>query len=193
MRIAEKKDKVKVISILCKSFRDNQSVNYLVKQDKYKRKRAVGLMDYSYESCKLNGQVYLSDDENACALVQYMDLKPPLFKAALLDIKLIISTIGIGNIFKALKRQSTIKGYYPEGSKLYLWYIGVDPAKQGVGIGSRLLNEVMEKEGEKFETICLETSTPLNVPWYQNHGFELYGQTDDFGFPFYFFKRSRTA
>lgn len=189
MRVAERDDKAKVISILCKSFNDNRSVDYLLKKDTQRSKRIAGLMDYSYESCKLNGQVYLSDDESACVLVQYMDLKPPLFKAIMLDIKLIISTIGIANVLKALKRQSIVKGNYPSGPILYLWYIGVDPTMQGKGVGTNLLNEVLKLGRDNNQTICLETSTEKNVPWYLKNGFELYGKIDDFGFPFYFLRK----
>lgn len=54
-----------------------------------------------------------------------------------------ISCIGIGNIKKALDRESKIKNAQPKELMYYLWFIGVDPKFQNTGIGSKLLNEVI--------------------------------------------------
>jgi len=37
--------------------------------------------------------------------------------------------------------------------------------------------------------VCLETSTERNFRWYENFGFSVYASSDEFGFPFYFYKK----
>ena len=55
-------DKNLVVDILTDSFETNQSVNYIVKQDKKRVNRIRSLMDYSFEVCYSFGEVFLSDN-----------------------------------------------------------------------------------------------------------------------------------
>ena len=63
MRKANNEDKPLVIDILTQSFESNQSVNYVVQQDGKRINRIRALMDYSFEVCKLFGDVFISDDK----------------------------------------------------------------------------------------------------------------------------------
>src|SRR5690554_2463762 len=108
MRKAELADKGKVISILTEAFFDNRSVNYIVQNDARIKDRIRYLMEYSFEQCLLSGEVYISDDGNACALVQYFDRKKTNLNTVMLDLKLILKSVGIRNVGKVLKRESTI-------------------------------------------------------------------------------------
>ncbi len=90
MRKAELSDKDLIVDILTRSFETNQSVNYIVKQDKQRLDRIAVLMDYSFEVCYMYGDVFLSDDKKACALVTYPDKKKTTLKSVLLDVKLIL-------------------------------------------------------------------------------------------------------
>ncbi|MGB4398634.1 MAG: N-acetyltransferase, partial [Daejeonella sp.] len=83
MKKAAYGDKVLVKNILSKSFDKNQSVNYIAQQDELREKRIAALMDYSFEICYNYGDVYLSEDNKACALVLYPDRKKTTFKSIL--------------------------------------------------------------------------------------------------------------
>ena len=138
-------------------------------------------MDYSFEVCYMFGDVFLSDDRKACALILYPDKKKTTFKSVLLDIKLIFSFIGVENIKKALARESKIKQLQPKELMYYLWFIGVDSECQNKGIGSILLNEIIRDSKHKQRPIYLETSTLKNIPWYEKFGFTVYNKLD-FGY-----------
>ena len=178
MKKANYYDKDLVVNILTKSFETNQSVNYIVKQDKKRIKRIRALMDYSFDVCYLFGDVFLSDNEKACALLLYPDKKSTTFKSILLDLKLVFSCIGIENIKKALARESKIKQLQPESIMSYLWFIGVYPQYQSQGIGNKLLNSIIEDSDKKQRPIYLETSTLKNLPWYKKFGFQIYNELD---------------
>lgn len=188
MRKAEYSDKNVVIDILTKSFDNNQSVNYIIKQDKKKEKRIEALMDYSFDICHLFGEVFISDDDKACALIVYPDKKKATLKSTLLDMKLILQAVGLGNINKILKREKLIKSVQPTIQMAYLWFIGVDPVAQGFGIGSKLLQEIIDYSKSNNRPIYLETSTIKNLPWYAKFGFEIYSEKD-LTYRLYFFKR----
>ena len=185
---AEYSDKNLVVDILTKSFDTNQSVNYIVKQDAKRAQRVSALMDYSFEVCYLFGDVFLSDDKKACVLVTYPDQKKTTLKSMLLDAKLIFSSVGLKNIKKTLARESLINKIQPKELKYYLWFIGVDPEYQNKGIGSVLLNEIIEDSEHKKRLVFLETSTLKNLPWYEKFGFQIYHELD-LSYKLFFLKR----
>lgn len=177
-----------VIGILTSSFVENKSVNYIVKQDNKRISRIQELMDYSFEVCYHFGKVYLSDDRKACALVLFPEQKKTTFKSIWLDIKLIIKSVGIFSIDKALHRESKIKEVQDKGLMYYLWFIGVDPSSQGKGSGTKLMNELIVESESMNRPICLETSTLKNLPWYKKFSFEVY-QELDLSYKLFFLKR----
>lgn len=187
MTRANYSDKEFVVDILSQSFTDNKSVNYIVKQDAIRTNRLKNLMRYSFDICHLFGDVFLSDDKKACALIVYPDKKKTSLKSVWLDVKLAFSCIGISNLGKAMKREAAVSKVHPKAQITYLWFIGVKPGEQGKGAGSQLLSEIIEKSKTKGRIICLETSTERNLPWYKKFGFEVYNKLD-FGYKLYCMK-----
>src|SRR5690606_40473171 len=102
------------------------------------------LMQYSFENCMENGEVFISVDGNACAMIQFLDKKKFSWKSTYLDIQLILKTVGLLNISKVLARESFIKKHYPKEPFTYLWFIGVEPESQGKGSGSTILKSVLD-------------------------------------------------
>lgn len=188
MKKAKYTDKALVVDILTKSFETNQSVNYIVKQDEKRIKRLSALMDYSFEVCIAFGDVFLSNDNKACALIVYPDKKKATLKSTLLDLKLIFQSVGFENISKTLKREKLISSIQPKIAMSYLWFIGVDPVAQNQGIGGKLLQEIIDYSNNNNRPIYLETSTVKNLPWYEKFGFEVYSE-QDLTYHLYFFKR----
>lgn len=189
---ADKNHKSHVIEILTNSFEDNQSVNYIVKQDSKKTERIRALMDYSFEICYMFGAVYLSDDKKGCALVLYPDQKKFSIKSTLLDVRLLLNAIGLTRAGKAMSRESAIKSNYPNEPIYYLWFLGVFNADQNKGLGSQLLKEIIQDSQSQQKPIYLETSTIKNIPWYQKFGFSIY-QELDFDYKLFMLRRGTEA
>jgi ribosomal protein S18 acetylase RimI-like enzyme len=188
MILATRNDKEIVIEILTLSFYNNKSVNYIVGNNRTKEKIAA-LMAYSFEQCYLFGEVYLSDEKNACALILYPQTKRFSFKAIGLDIRLIFKVIGLPNIIKALNREAAIKKLQPKIDMAYIWFIGVDPAAQHSGIGSKMLAQILSLQKGKRLPVFLETSTFMNLPWYKRFGFEIFGKLE-LSYTLYFLKNN---
>lgn len=66
--------------------------------------------------------------------------------------------------------------YHPQEPHWYLPFIGVDPARQGAGIGAALLRPILARCDEASLPAYLESSNPRNRPLYQRHGFEVLGE-----------------
>ncbi|MGO1243920.1 GNAT family N-acetyltransferase [Sphingobacterium sp. JB170] len=188
---ASKSDRKLVVELLTQSFKDNQSVNYIIQQDRHRFQRIRALMHYSIEVCLLFGDVWLSQDKKACALILYPQLKKTTLRSLWLDVTLIFQAIGVGSIAKAIKREKRIKEKQTKNPMAYLWFIGVDPLYQGSGIGSRLLKEVIAHAEAKGLPIYLETSTERNLPWYQDFGFRIYDKLH-LDYVLYFLKHEET-
>ena len=178
MKKADHTYKSLVVDILSKSFDDNQSINYIVKQDSKRKERIEGLMEYCFKVCLAKGQIFISDNDKSCALILHPEKKMGAIKEMLLELKLAISSIGVIRSFKVLKREKLIKQNQPKEPFYYLWFIGVAPDAQGKGIGSALIEEVFQKYNEETRPFYLETSVVKNLSWYEKYGFKLFKELD---------------
>jgi GNAT superfamily N-acetyltransferase len=185
---ATKEHKDLIVALLGQSFQQNQSVNYIIHQDSHRLTRIRYLMDYSFEICLLFGEVWLSDDYNACALVLYPHQKRMTLYAIWLDILLIFRAITLFGVLKTLKREAAIKQIQPKIDMAYLWFIGVEPDKQGLGNGTALLSEIIDNADNDGLPVYLETSTVKNLPWYKHNGFEIYEKLE-LSYTLFFLKR----
>lgn len=185
---AEYTDKELAVDILSKSFDDNKSVNYIIKQDGKRDERIRRLMEYSFEVCYSFGKVFFSDDKKGCALIVLPDKKKTTARSVLFDLKLILSGIGLSHVKKAMSREAKIKELQPKEPMYYLWFIGVLPDQQSTGTGSRLMKEIISESERDKRMICLETSTLKNLPWYQKFSFTIYNELDLL-YKLYFLKR----
>jgi len=74
-------------------------------------------------------------------------------------------------------------GYHPSEPHWYLPLIGVDPALQGKGCGSRLMEHALSRCDRDKQLAYLESSNPKNIRLYERHGFELLGTIQVGGSP----------
>jgi hypothetical protein len=174
MLIAKPSDKSRILEILMLAFEQNQSVNYIVKQDEVRLIRIRHLMKYALKICSAYGKVLVSEDGNGCALVLFPDKKRFSLRSMVWDIELVFRVIGLANILKVMRRENQIKSHHPSGPFYYLWFIGVHPVHKGLGTGSTLLDEIIADAKAMDRPIYLETSTLKNLPWYKKFGFEVY-------------------
>lgn len=183
-------DKAAVVALLSRAFHDNKSVNYIIRQDSRRLLRIEALMEYAFALCLRYGAVIWSEQKDACALLLFPDRKKTSPPSVLLDLRLIIKSIGIQNIRKVLQREAYLKNQHPAEAFAYLWFVGVEPASQGRGTGTLLMQQVLEWCGQQGRPVYLETSNPRNLPFYQKLGFRLFHQTGRFGYPLYCFRHT---
>ena len=76
-----------------------------------------------------------------------------------------------------------IRSYHPEGAHWYLAAVGVDPARQGEGLGSAMIKEGLRLCDAEGLPAYLESSNPRNIPLYERHGFEVMGVVQPGDYP----------
>jgi GNAT superfamily N-acetyltransferase len=62
---------------------------------------------------------------------------------------------------------------HARGDHWFLQLLGVDTPLQGQGIGSALMQPVLQKADADGVTCYLDTAEPRSVPFYKCHGFEV--------------------
>ncbi|MEX1252908.1 MAG: GNAT family N-acetyltransferase [Dehalococcoidia bacterium] len=60
----------------------------------------------------------------------------------------------------------------------YLFILGVDPDRQGQGVGGQLIQPVVTRADAQGLPCYLETMKTRNVPFYRKHGFEVVVEAD---------------
>lgn len=73
--------------------------------------------------------------------------------------------------------------FHPEEPHWYLAMIGVDPSRQGRGLGSALLKAALRVVDEAGAPAYLESSNPRNTPLYERFGFQVMGKVAPGDFP----------
>lgn len=61
---------------------------------------------------------------------------------------------------------------------LFINLIGINPKSQGHGLGSRLMQKMVEIADEQGVEMMLDTQTAKTVKWYQSFGFEIRDQAE---------------
>jgi len=190
MTISESTKK-RIIEILTKSFDDNKSTNWAVKNDKKRIARISRLMNYAIKLCEKQDGVLISENKNGAIIYDYPKKSKYTFNRLVLDIQFIFNVIGLTRLFKVLKREEYIKNFHPKENYIYLWFLGVLPEKQGEGTGNELLKDLSLKADQENLPIVLETSNPKNLEFYKKFGFSIYHEwnSDFIGFSTWFMKR----
>ena len=65
--------------------------------------------------------------------------------------------------------------YHPKQPHWYLPMIGVEPMRQGTGVGSALMQHAVANCDDYRLPAYLESSNPRNIPLYERFGFEVIG------------------
>jgi ribosomal protein S18 acetylase RimI-like enzyme len=76
-------------------------------------------------------------------------------------------------IFAVMER---VGAGHPEDPHWYLPAMGVDPRVQGRGRGGALLGDSLATCDASCRLAYLESTNPINVPFYRCHGFEVIGE-----------------
>jgi ribosomal protein S18 acetylase RimI-like enzyme len=89
--------------------------------------------------------------------------------------KLIRSTVPESDQANVFVLFQEMDRYHPTEPHWYLPMIDVDPAHQGKGFGSALLQHGLTRCDHEDKLAYLESTSPSSVRLYQRHGFELLG------------------
>ncbi len=101
-------------------------------------------------------------------------LRPTPFLQELRALPRILGATGFSRLSRISAMRRMMDAHHPKAPPhAYLWFLGVRPDAQGLGVGSRLLAAGLARVDAKGLPAYLESSSPANVPLYRRHGFEV--------------------
>lgn len=184
-------DKELVVNILVSAFSSIQAgnqINLIVKQDKHRLKRMHVFMEYMFENAMLFGEVFISDNRQACLLIKYAHKEKVTLKTIGLDLRLAFKSIGITRVFKVLKRQWIAKKNYPKEPHIQPMIMGVNDEYKGKGTAPRLMFEIRDHFKDNTLPVIIDTVTDSNLKMYKRFGFRITKKYENFDFPIYFLR-----
>jgi ribosomal protein S18 acetylase RimI-like enzyme len=159
---------------LAKAFHDDPVMLHILPERlRSQPARLRGLMRIEAKSSLQYGSVWTTEDRQATAI-----WKPPnkwklggveLLKQAPGTLAVLRGRVGVG-----LSVLNMIEKQHPETPPhWHLAVLGTEPAGQGKGKGSAVLQPVLDRCDRDGEGAYLESSKERNVPFYERHGFRV--------------------
>lgn len=168
--------------------KEKNSINLIVKQDKKRIERMQVLMEYLFERSIRFGEIFISDNNNACILLIFPHTKKITFHTISQDITLAFKSIGIERIFKVLKRQRIATNNYPKEKHIRPVIMGIKKECDGSGTAARLMLKVKKHFKNNQLPVIIDAASEKNVKMYQKFGFKIQKKEDVLGFPMYFLR-----
>ena len=165
-------------ALLARSFHDNPFLKYVFPDEGERMQRSPELFFTAIQLALATGKVFCVDGAmHGVSLWYPPDAEPPdpqsIEQAGM---NTLADRIGAG----ALARFGALSGKWDELRKRdapakhwYLSLIAVDPAMQGQGIATSLLQPVLDEADGHSLPCYLETADPDNVAFYLRRGFEV--------------------
>lgn len=181
-------DKNLVVDILVEAFeplKEDNSINFVVKQDSKRKQRMQILMGFLFDKAMRTGAVFLSDNRASCLLVSYSNKDKFTFSGLSGTLKLACKCIGIENVYKVLKRQGIIKRNYPKATHIKPMIFAVKKQFMGGVTAPKLILQVFEEFKENKLPVIVDTSAEKNVKLYQKFGLKVFNIEKALGFPIY--------
>ena len=163
--------------VMGRAFLNDPLWKYLVPDDA-RRAQVVPLsmgilVRYSF----LYGEIYTTSmlDGVACWLTPG-ETTPAFGRMVLIGIRnatLEIGLTGIRRYFAVENYCGAVHKHAAPHMHWYLWGLGVEPSRQGQGIGGMLFQPVLARADNDGLPCYLETMNERNVPFYEKHGFKI--------------------
>jgi len=115
----------------------------------------------------------MSDDGSACAmwLPPGAPTGPTGFVQQMRSLPLFVKLCGFDRLSRGSAMSDAMRAAHPHESHFYLFFIAVDPALQGQGLGAAILDATLARIDTAGQPAYLENSNPRNARLYERAGF----------------------
>ena len=165
------------VTTLSRAFFTDPMMTFIAPSDALRERASPWFFAGCIKIGQMNGVVHTTGTGDGVAVWLHPD-HPGVGGAAMLKSGLLTASFRLG--WSGFSRFLTMMEYAEKAHKQTIqsphWYLlslGVEPACQGRGIGSQLLQPMLEQVDKEGLPCYLETDSPRNVPFYQRHGFEV--------------------
>ncbi|MFJ5775818.1 GNAT family N-acetyltransferase [Streptomyces sp. NPDC093094] len=186
IRVAGRGDRDEVVRLLDRAFQDDPVSRWVFPGDDHRRATHPRLMAAFTDIVLADGRIDLTEDGAACALWLSVPADPHGSGGTDTDADADeAGDDGFAQMREAVdpanERVELIgrltAGIHPsDRAHAYLWMIGVDPARQGRGLGTALVRHVLDRCDREGLPAYLEASNARSRALYERLGFETAGR-----------------
>ncbi len=152
------------------AFFDDPVMSWFFEGEKKRRQALAALMPFLLRVGMSRGHVYTVQSRRAATIWSPPDV--PFFDERSQGemAELMRAQMGVGADEKLAALQK-LEQVHPRDSHFYLLSIGTHADHQGRGLGAQVLEPVLSTCDAEQLPAYLESSNPLNIPFYERHGF----------------------
>lgn len=181
VRAARTDDRRPGVDTLVRAFVDDPVLRWYFPDDRRRSRRLEGLFHFfwvnlwarhqlAYTTDRVSGvAVWLPPDQWRVGLLEQLHLLPGY-----------VVKVGLRDLPRGLRGFNLLEARHPRQPHFYLHFIGVAPEWQGKGIGTALLQPVLERCDREGLPAYVEATTPCSRSCYQRSGFRV---TDEISYP----------
>ncbi len=162
------------LEVICRAFRSDPLLSFLTPRPAAQERLLRWFARTGLDHGARQGEVYATPGVRAAA-VWFAPGRPHMTAGALLwAARWLPLTVGWGCCRRFLAFVNFADRRHRAlitGDHWYLFILTVDPAHQGQGLGSALLEPVLARADAQGLPVYLETTNPRAVPFYRKHGF----------------------
>jgi len=169
--------------VLARAFHDDPHWSWVLPSESRRAQVLPWFMEAWARYCHKHGEAHTTASKVEGAALWIPPGKYPLSVTGMMLAGLMLVPFKFGRA--AFARLMSSLGYYERLHKRHVprhhWYLatlGVDPERQGQGIGSALIRQVLERADADAVFCYLETEKQENVRFYRRHGFEVAAEDD---------------
>lgn len=178
IRDARPRDMRAVARVLGAAFHDSPIIEWIVPSRRIRPMALRAFFGSGARDALRNGRVWVAEDagEIVGAAVWLPPGSYPMTTARDLRTSfpiLRLFPIAPASLMRALKYQAAVARVHTKDEHWYLVSIGVDPARRGSGLGTRLLAPGIDAAESEGLPCYLETEKERNLPFYGRHRFDV--------------------
>jgi ribosomal protein S18 acetylase RimI-like enzyme len=163
-----------VTDVLTRAFDDDPVMTYLIPQDSRRVERLRTMMGTALDPLTHPyGETWMTEAGDGAALWNPPGQLPHGLKDNLRLLPTMLRVAGLRGFPRVMSALDRMEKKHPKDPHYYLLAIGVDPPKQGTGVGSRLLKPMVARLDAEGAPAYLESSKESNVPLYERFGFKV--------------------
>lgn len=181
IRRATASDAPRISAMLARAFDDDPFVNFLAKQDSYRQSRILFWASSAVATAVPLGETFVTEDGSGAALWTPPGLAhQPSAWAGWQRLRRIGGPVWA---FRLRTILAPLAAQDPTEPHFYLRIVGVEPAKQGLGVGAELLRVVLDRCDREAIPAYLFSTKSRNVSFYEHLGFRQLTRVDIRGGP----------
>jgi ribosomal protein S18 acetylase RimI-like enzyme len=170
IRKASAEDEPRIAGTLARAFFDDPVFRWVCPDDERRDALLPGFFALFTQTMGRHGEIYVAGD-GACAALWAPPGRPAVREEDADEFGRRMEEMSGVDAERMFAVSTLLDAHHPPGSYWFLQFVGVEPARQGRGVGSALLAPMLERCDREGARAYLDATSLDNKRLYERHGF----------------------